>query len=73
MNDQNHSTLLLIPIGLMGGWIYGVYSSLSKLDRLFFSFGLILLAVIGGQVSFYLFSPWTQVLHLNPHNACSHQ
>lgn len=60
MKQTYDSTLLLIPMALVGFWFYGAYSSLAPIDRLLVATLTGFVIVLAGLFAFYLFSPWAK-------------
>lgn len=58
MKDQNYSTLLLLPIGLVGSWIYRTVSELRGIDFILFVFSAIGLVILLFLLALKYFSSW---------------
>ncbi|MFN8944349.1 MAG: type IV secretory system conjugative DNA transfer family protein, partial [Pseudobdellovibrionaceae bacterium] len=60
MKDQNPTSLLLLPFGLVIFWLYNLYSSLDKVEKFLLMFTATLIILLLGIAIFYFFSPWSK-------------
>lgn len=60
MKDQDSTALLLLPLGLLCFWIYNLYVSFSRIEKILLLFVATLFLSLVSIFIFYFYSPWSK-------------